>query len=304
MCFDSGADEAAEEAERARKEEEARVARIRAGTQRINEIFEGGVPAGVGRLDVGTAFDPSKKYYLPSGQLWTPQTGTSPATSSTTMERYKRAGREGTEFNSWRPVTTTTPGTPYGDPRAQFLEALKGGLYTGAKTSTGAFGGDFFDKRRQAYIDYATPQLTDQFKDAQKELTFALARSGNLDSSSRASQEADLGKLYTTQQQDIADRALGYEKEARTAVEDARSGLIATLNATGDAEGAAKGALARAAALSRPDTYSPLSQLFSDFTASLGMQAALERSERAAGKDYARYDTGLFAPRRSSTVVQ
>jgi len=131
---------------------------------------------------------------------------------------------------------------------------------------------------------------------------YSLDRGGNAASSTSATQGSELAKLYGTQHQAISDKALGYENDARTAVEDARADLIKTLNVTGDAEGAAKGAINRAAALSKPDPYSPLSQLFADFTATLGTQAAMERAEAAAGKNYAKYDTGLFAPRRSSVV--
>jgi hypothetical protein len=158
------------------------------------------------------------------------------------------------------------------------------------------FNDDFFNKRRDAYLDYANPQLEDQYGDANKQLTFSLARSGLLDSSVRGEKLGDLQKLYDTQKQAVADKALGYETGARNSVEDARGNLISTLNATGDAEGAAKGALARSSALSAPDVYSPLGQLFTDFTNGLGIQAAQERAAAASGGTYkSPYNTGLFS---------
>lgn len=292
-----GGDDGSKEAERARKDEEARQARIRSGTQRVQSIFEGGGTKGVGAVTGG--YDPSRQYYTSSGALWTPKTGRAPGTTTTQrVATRSQPGEHGADVNRYETRNVTTPGAAYGDPAAQFREALKGGLFSGVQADTGAFGGDFFNNRRQAYIDYATPQLQKQYQDAQRELTYSLDRGGNLASSTRATQTGDLGALYATNEQAIADKALGYENEARTAVEDARSDLIKTLNTTGDAEGAVTGAINRASALSRPDAYSPLSQLFADFTSTLGTQAAMERAEAASGKNYAKYNTGLFAPGR------
>jgi len=159
----------------------------------------------------------------------------------------------------------------------------------------GQFNDEFYSGQRQNYIDYATPQLQDQYSDAEKELAFSLARGGNLNSSARAAKAADLQQLYDLNSQKVADDALSYETQARTGVEDARSNLITTLNATGDAEQAASSALARSTALSKPTAYSPLSQLFADFTNTLGVQAAQERAAAASGGSYSpTYNTGLF----------
>ena len=143
----------------------------------------------------------------------------------------------------------------------------------------GQFNDDFFNGRRDAYLDYAKPQLEDQYGDAQKELTYALARSGTLDSSIRGEKVGELQKLYDLNSQQIADQALASSTSSRTAVEDARANLIATLNATGDAEGAANSAIARSAALSQPAAFDPITSLFVDFTNALGTKAAADRAE-------------------------
>ena len=167
----------------------------------------------------------------------------------------------------------------------------------------GQFNDDYFTGARQNYIDYANPQVEKQYGDASKELTFALARGGNLDSSVRGQKSGDLQQLYDLNKQQVADQALSYEGEARNSVEGARSNLITTLNATGDAEGAASGAIARASALSKPAAYSPLSQLFADFTSTLGTQAALERANYySGGQTGSRYTTGLFTPKTAVKV--
>lgn len=141
------------------------------------------------------------------------------------------------------------------------------------------FDDDFFSNRRQAYIDYATPQLEQQYGDAQKQLTFALARAGLLDSSARGQKAGELQQLFDTNRQGIADEALGYENQARNAIEDARANLISMLNATGDVQGAVNLATQRASALAQPQPYSPLAQAFAHFTEGLGARAAAQRAD-------------------------
>jgi hypothetical protein len=197
----------------------------------------------------------------------------------------------------------TSTGEVWKPPATGWGKALQEGVYSSvADAPPGAFTEDFFTKRAKAFTDYATPQLESQRGDAAKDLVFALTRSGNLDSSTRATKEGELQKLYDIQRQGIIDQGQAYANTARTNVEDARSDLIKTLNATGDAQGAASGAINRASALSAPDKFDPLSQLFADFTASLGSQYALERSEANAQKDYARHNLGLFKPGRTTVT--
>src|SRR5690606_19291435 len=118
----------------------------------------------------------------------------------------------------------------------------------------------------------------DQHQDAQKQLAFALARRGAMDSSSRAALEADLERKRGLLETEIKDKALDQANAARANVESARSDLVNTLNATGDTEGAVQGAQARATVLSQSPGYSPLVALFADFTNALGQQAAAERA--------------------------
>jgi len=158
------------------------------------------------------------------------------------------------------------------------------------------FDDDFFASRRKAFTDYANPQLSDQYADARKELTYSLDRSGLLDSTARTGQEAKLSKLYDTNQRAVADQALGYENTARNNINASKSNLIGNLSATGDVSSAVNGANANAVALSQPDVYSPLSQLFSTFTHGLSTQAQLEKTGALSRGAYKpTYDTGLFS---------
>jgi hypothetical protein len=164
------------------------------------------------------------------------------------------------------------------------------------------FTPEYFDRQRDNYVAYATPQLEDQRADANKEMVFALDRGGQLSGSSRASLAGELQKKYELQRQKVADDALNYRTQAMNNVEGARTDLINTLNATGDAEGAATSAIARASALSQPANYSPITNLFADFTGALGTQAAAERAH-TYGAPKPTYNTGLFGTPRGAVQV-
>lgn len=167
----------------------------------------------------------------------------------------------------------------------------------------GQFNEGFFGKQKQNYIDYAMPQVDDQKAKASKELLFSMDRAGQTEGSARADLSGELQKRYELQNQKVRDDALNFGTQARTNVEGARTDLIGMLNATGDAEGAAKSAIARSAALSQPGNYSPLSNLFADFTGALNTQAAAERAHYYGGAPRPALGTGLFAPRTGSVAV-
>ena len=165
------------------------------------------------------------------------------------------------------------------------------------------FDDDFFSGVRESYTNFARPQLDDQMNKAKEQLTYALARSGTLDSSTRGEQSADLQKDYDINLQDITDKARQYENDQRTAVEGARADLVSTLQATGDAQGASQAALSRAKTLATPPAYSPIGQLFQDSTALLNQQAALERSYSLGYGANPRFNTGLFGTPGGAVVV-
>jgi len=283
MCGKGGGDGGAAQA---RADEAARQMQIRQGTAKINSIFNGSFTPGGQQLDLANAAG-GRTYYTADGKKL------DVAANENALDAYARRALAdfGGDVNN-----------------AQQIAITKGNLaghkvFTEGK-ETGGFGDEFFAKQRQGFLDYATPQLEDQYGDAQKQLTFALDRSGNLDSSARGSKTAALQKSYDLNKQQVADQALSYESQARNSVEDARAGLIASLNAAGDATGAANSALARSAALSTPPSYSALGSLFTDFTSGLGAQAAAEKAEAASNGGYkARYNTGLFGGTNKSVKV-
>lgn len=176
---------------------------------------------------------------------------------------------------------------------------------TGAINKTfGQFDRSFYGGRRQAFLDYAKPQLQEQHKDAKEQLLFSLARNGTLDSSVRNDKEAELAKLFGQRRQQVADEALGQATTARNSVEGARGDLLRTLQSTADATGAARQATNRAELLTQPQQYSPLADLFGGFTASLGPAVARERMEAYMNGGGAPSATGLFGTPSGAVTVR
>jgi hypothetical protein len=276
MCFGGGGSKAMEEeARRAREEEERRQAEIRQGRNNINAIFDGG--------------------YIQDGPVTARQnTGLFPNLNGALQEAV---GAAGPLIAKERNARTGAFGS---------LVDLFGGLVGAINPQGGAtnpqgrrvegFATDeFFANNRQAFMDYALPQLDRQFGDASRDLTFDLSRSGLRNSSVRGQQSGRLQELYDRNMQQVTNEALSREQQQRTSIEDSRANLIAMLQTTGDAQGATNQALSRAAILSQPQPFSPLGQMFTDFTAGLGTQAAMERAASVSGGRFQpRYNTGLF----------
>jgi hypothetical protein len=124
------------------------------------------------------------------------------------------------------------------------------------------FDNKFFDGRQRAYMQYAMPQLEQQYGDAQRGLVYALARQGIGASSEGNRRNGQLSQDYGLQRQNVVDKSMESANETRRSIEDARSGLIQDLHNTADPAAAAKGSVARAAYLNQPAAPSPLGQLF------------------------------------------
>lgn len=166
------------------------------------------------------------------------------------------------------------------------------------KLFNGQFTDGFFNDRRQSAMDYYTPQLDNQYQDARRQLIYGLARSGGTDSSAAASQEADLQRKFDMNRQAVADKALSIETGARNNIEDSRSQLLQMLNATGDVQGAINAASTRMKMLSTPDSYSPLTDLFSTGMSALSQTMAAQRANELANS------FGLSGPQANPLAIK
>ena len=269
MCGGGGGDDGG-----AAEREEARQRSIQQGYAQIEKIF-GGFDRGVG--DVSEVSDDGQ-YYTEDGQQASIgyQSVANPAYQAPSYQNF---------FRPTQPETIQQRGI-FSD--GKYLGAIGSqDLFSGVESVQG-FDDDFYNQRSQDYVDYATPQLNNQYEDANKQLTFALSRNGTLDSSSAVDQRSNLLEDYNTQKTQIADQGLGYANDARSSVAGARSDLVALNASLADPTAIANEAQNRLSSLQQKQSFTPLAPLFQNVGEGLATQADLERRGTAT------YNTGLF----------
>lgn len=130
----------------------------------------------------------------------------------------------------------------------------------------GQFNPQFYQQRKQDYINYAMPQLYQQLAQTNRQGAYGLANRG-LSGSGAANQfGSNLTNETNVQKQNIADTAIGQSQQLQKDVEGQRSQLVAQLQASGDPTSAAQGALQSAGAYSLPSAFGPIGNLFGQFS--------------------------------------
>ncbi len=193
----------------------------------------------------------------------------------------------GTRGNVFSPPSTAQGSTA--DPNGGKVWALKdasGKLYysgdpltytskvdTGQRT--GGFGDDFYNAYKQKYLDYYMPDEEKQYDEAQRDLRYNLARSGNLASSVAGDKFGDLAYNDAIQKAQITSQANSAEGDLKTSVLNQKQALINQLYSTEDPTLTANLAQSAANGLQLKDpTLSPLSSLFGSALTAVGSAAA------------------------------
>jgi len=148
-------------------------------------------------------------------------------------------------------------------------------------TQFSKFDDAFYGKQSNEYLDFAMPQINDQYTDAGRGLAFALSRQGIGQSSEGNRRYGKLSQEYSLNRQGAVDKSREVSMNARRQIEDARSGLVADLYATADPAAAAKGAISRAAYLNVAPTFSPVGQLFANTLDGLNTYQAARQDSQA-----------------------
>ena len=150
------------------------------------------------------------------------------------------------------------------------------GIASGVTTISdlfGQFNDDFYNNRAKSYVDYAKPQLDQQYQTAMQSLVRSLARTGNLNSSVRGSAMADVKQQYDRGILSLQDQGIQYANNARSSVEAARGNLLAQNSQIADPGVVGNLARAQAGSLSSSPTYSPLQTLINAFSSSSGTES-------------------------------
>jgi hypothetical protein len=173
-------------------------------------------------------------------------------------------------------------------------------LRTGQSNIDQAFAGfddNFFNGLSQSYMDYARPQLEDQYGQQQKNITYALARAGNLNSTVKGDQDAMLDKQYSLNLMGLNSNAGDVARSARQQIQSNKNDVTNQLNASYDSDAARTSAMAAAKTLAVPMSFSPLGNLFTNVS-------ALAAQSKLASDSYGG-DSGatLFGRKNSGLVI-
>ena len=155
-------------------------------------------------------------------------------------------------------------------------------------TVFGTYDDDFYDKRRQSYLDYANPQVQQDYEDAMGDLMAALAASGRTRSSQAAKRKAKGQELMDRAQADVNMKAEGHVGDLKSALAQTKQDMYNQASTLADVDATTNLAIGQFQAASKPPVYNPLTDMFADLTAGLATQADLER------RNQARFNTGLF----------
>lgn len=284
----------------ARKLEEERQARIARGTQRIEEVFAG--LEGKQWQDPALVRNPN--YEAPSdnplAQAFEGAYGDEPPEPQYVVGNHRafndmmREGASGALEHLSSMVR--------GGGRAPVPEAVKN--LNMDRMTTGRAVDDpnstaIWDEQKQAYLDMATPQLEDQYNDARKSLSLALARQGNLRGSLAAKRSGELVKDKNLREQDIMSEADRLSAERRRMVTQMKGDVRNSLEASANPDSAVALAKDNLTRLSNLETPSALGPLFQNATAGL----AASRYGEQAGNASRRYNDVVYGtkdPGRSS----
>jgi len=275
--------------------EDHRKGRVDSGSNMINAYFDGGAYGKdqVKWEDLPFAFNANQTNFAP---IFSPEDNPlSPEQSANLANALRRVvGRPrtasveqvltdraqgvpgGQEFLDW----AMNRQTPFYDAQGNQVTDLQkimelgpqGQLFSGRGQADSPFNEDFYNKQRQAYTDWAQPQLQQQHRDASRELAFALSRMGHSGGSTTMVGRHDrLQSDNAKAAQDMARQADNMAKQAKTQIHNEKTDLLNMNQAAADPSQMASMIPGAIQNLQSPQQqFSPLGPVFQNVTAGLG----------------------------------
>jgi hypothetical protein len=256
-----------EQAAEADQKEADRQARLTQGQTLIDQIFNGSPVMGTKTSNYDwSTFSPGSPAFgkaasVPAGYTAVQiPAATTPGTPGSAATGYSTPARKvaGTDYAGTSTGTTRkVAGTDYVDPPAYGagagagaaptwgLEDASGNITkqgdplslttqydTGQKT--GGFDDAFYDAYKQKVLDYYQPDEQRQYDEAQRDLTYSLARAGTLQSSTAADKQGELAYNDALQKANIVANANTQEGNLKSQIQSNKQALINQLYATED----------------------------------------------------------------------
>jgi hypothetical protein len=272
-----------QQAAEADAKEAARQASLQQGQTLIDQIFNGSPVMGTKTSNYDwSTFQPGQ---APAGYtaVQIPGVTTTSAASPTTQQ----FGQVGAGRNQYAPdkapvsaasLGTTTPSTwglkdasgnitKQGDPLSIMSQ-----YDTGQRT--GGFDDAFYNNYKQKVLDYYQPDEQRQYQQAQRDLTYNLARAGTLQSSTEADKQGDLAYDDALQKANIVANANTQTGNLQNQIQSNKQDLINQLYATDDPTLTANLAESSAKASQLQDpTLTPAASLFTPALTAVGSTA-------------------------------
>jgi hypothetical protein len=128
------------------------------------------------------------------------------------------------------------------------------------------FNDDYFNKVKQDYLNYATPQVMNEYQRTKNQLTYSLARNGLMKSGIATQRDASLNTELSRQETNLANSAQSEANTSRAKVSDAKTNVTNQLISSADPSVAATQAAEASAGLRNPSSFAPIGNLFGDWT--------------------------------------
>lgn len=161
----------------------------------------------------------------------------------------------------------------------------------------GNFNPAFYNQRKQEYLNYQMPLLTEQYLRTQKDLAYKLAQQGLLNSSAGGQLRGSLVTENERQRLALADAAAQQSNQLRQGIEQNRSSLLSQAQSMIDPSQAYNQAIASAQQFNAPSTIAPVGQMFTDWANIMLPQRTNQAYNWANQKGY-------FSPGKSSYEVK
>lgn len=183
----------------------------------------------------------------------------------------------------------------------------EGRIKTGMGQIDEAFKGftpGFYDRRQQDYINYATPDVNQQFVEQNKHLGTGLGSKGLLVSSTAQNMHTSLNNELKKQQRGVADAGLNQAQQLQSGVNNAKMNLVSQLQSTADPASASRAALTSASQFSAPSAFAPVGNLFGNWAQIYAGSQLGSAYNAGAGQQQNQYPMGMFGqPRNSSGAL-
>lgn len=138
----------------------------------------------------------------------------------------------------------------------------------------GAYDDDYYGGIKKDYLNYATPQLDDQYNQARRQLILSLKGGPGTASSYGAKSMADLKRRYYTQRAGLQENALSFADQVRSNISKAKQGLTDQARTGSGIDKIGEMAAREAQNAATPPSYDPIADVFSAFTGTVANDAA------------------------------